>query len=262
MKTNNLGRITQKLTTLLFSLVFFFSGISLSASGESIEQKQNMPGNIEKQSKSGKDGMTIKTKTDMSENKQLMNDEKGARIKPLPMNRMRDDWNKILDRLPGEGLKGKYSPVNVFGTIMHNPGTFGPFIDYWVTSKLMMGFTGREQELIILRMGVLFNCDYVWKHHVPVAREYGVTDTELAAVKAKTLKPLFSARELALLMLTDEMVRHRTIRDKAWNKWSSELKESEMIDLISLVSQYVFFALLNNGLRVEIEDPLKQTPGL
>lgn len=198
----------------------------------------------------------------MSEKELIANKGMGARIKPLPMNQMRDDWNKILDRLPGAGLKGKFSPVNVFGTIMHNPETFGPFIDYWVTSKLKMGFNGREQELIILRMGVLFKCDYVWKHHVPVAREYGVTDAELAAVKAKTVKPLFSPREYALLMLTDELVEHRTIRDKAWNAWSGELKESEKIDLISLVSQYVFFALLNNALQVEIEEPLKQIPGL
>jgi hypothetical protein len=35
-----------------------------------------------------------------------------------------------------------------------------------------------------------------------------------------------------------------------------------MIDLISLVSQYVFFALLNNSLQIEIEEPLKEIPGL
>ncbi len=58
------------------------------------------------------------------------------------------------------------------------------------------------------------------------------------------------------------MVEHRTIRDGAWAKWSGELKESKMVDLISLVSQYVLFALLNNAIQVEIEEPLTTIPGL
>ncbi len=188
--------------------------------------------------------------------------ENGARIPPLPMSEMQNEWIKTLERLPGAGLKGLYAPVNVFGTLMYNPRTMGSFLEYWVTSKLEMGFTAREQELIILRMGFLYNCNYVWKHHLPVAKEFGVNDAELEAVKTSPLPSVFSAREYALLMLTDEMVEHRTIGDEAWSKWSSELKKSELIDLVSIVSQYVFFALLNNSLQVEIEEPLIKIPGL
>jgi 4-carboxymuconolactone decarboxylase len=188
--------------------------------------------------------------------------DKAARLKPMPMSEMRDDWIKILERLPGAGLKGTFTPVNVFGTLMYNPKTMGPFLDYWVTSKLEMGFSGREQELIILRMGYHYQCDYVWKHHVPVAKGYGTTEAELEAVKKTPLPSVFSARENALLQLTDELVEHRTISDQAWSKWSGELKKSEMVDLISIVSQYVFFALLNNSIRVEVEEPLRNIPGL
>jgi 4-carboxymuconolactone decarboxylase len=165
----------------------------------------------------------------------------GARIPPLPMSDMREDWLQILKKLPGAGLKGENAPVNVFGTLMHNPGTFGPFLDYWITSKLQMGLSVREQELVILRMGYHYQCDYVWKHHVP---------------------PLFAARETALLMLTDEMLSHRTIREEAWQEWSGMLSSQEVIDLISLFSQYVFFSLLNNSIRVEIEEPLQKIQGL
>jgi alkylhydroperoxidase family enzyme len=188
--------------------------------------------------------------------------ENGARIPPLPMSEMRDEWIKTLERLPGAGLKGLYAPVNVFGTLMYNPRTMGSFLEYWVTSKLEMGLSGREQELIILRMGFLYKCNYVWKHHVPAAKEFGVNDKEIDAVKTSPLPSVFSARECALLMLTDEMVEYRTIRDEAWIKWNGELKRSDLIDLVSIVSQYVFFSLLNNGIQIEIEEPLKKIPGL
>jgi len=188
--------------------------------------------------------------------------KKGPRIPPLPISEMPNEWVKTLERLPGAGLKGVYTPVNVFGTLMYGTKTMGSFLDYWVTSKLEMGLSGREQELVILRMGYLYDCNYVWKHHVPVAREYGVSDNELEAVKTSPVPSLFSAREYALLMLTDEMVEHRTIRDDAWSKWSGELDKSEMVDLISLISQYVLFALINNAIQIEIEDPLSNIPGL
>jgi 4-carboxymuconolactone decarboxylase len=193
-------------------------------------------------------------------------DQKAAveapRIQPLPMSQMQESWLKTLEKLPGAGLKGLYSPVNVFGTLQHNPDTYGSFLEYWVTSKLEMGLTPREQELVILRMGYHYNCNYVWKHHVPVGKEFGITDAELEAVKTTPLPALFLPRESALLHLTDEMVESRNVSDETWNKWSKELKDSEKIDLISLVSQYVFFALLNNVIRVEVEEPLDAIPGL
>ncbi len=188
--------------------------------------------------------------------------EKSARINPLPMSEMRPEWIKTLEKIPGAGLKGLYSPVNVLGTLMYNPRTLGPFLEYWVNSKLEMGFSVREQELIILRMGVHYNCDYVWKHHVPVAQEFGVNDEEIAAVKANPLPDVFSTRETALLQLTDELVVKRTISKHGWKKWSLCLSYSELVDLVSIVSQYVLFALTNNAMNVQIEKPLNHIPGI
>jgi len=184
------------------------------------------------------------------------------RVHPLPVSEMLPDWVKILERLPGNALKGKYSPVNVFGTLMQSPATMGSFLDFWVTSKLKMGLTGREQELVILRMGYLYQCDYVWKHHIPAAREYGASEQEISGLKTGQVPALFSGKEMALLMLTDEMVKHRTIREETWLKWHNDLTDSDLVELISLVSQYTFFSLLNNGLNVQVEEPLKDIPGL
>jgi 4-carboxymuconolactone decarboxylase len=186
----------------------------------------------------------------------------GARLKPLPISEMRPEWIKTVERLPGAGLKGLYAPVNVFGTLMYNPKTMGTFLDYWVTSKLEMGLSVREQELIILRMGYHYKCNYVWKHHVPVAKEFGASDAELQAIRTTPLPLVFSDRENALLMLTDEMVEYRTVRDEAWEKWTGVLNDSVMVDLVSIVSQYVFFSLLNNSIQIEVEEPLRGIPGL
>jgi alkylhydroperoxidase family enzyme len=184
------------------------------------------------------------------------------RLTPKNIDDMSRDCKDILKKIPGDALKGKYAPVNVLGTLMYNPDTLKEFLDYWVTSKLKMGFSIREQELVILRMAAHYKCNYVWKHHVPVAVEFGVSETELNAVKSFPIPSVFPVREDAILNLTDELVNNRDISDETWNKYKGQLKDSEYIDLISLVSQYVLFALTNNVMRVDIEQSLKEIPFL
>jgi alkylhydroperoxidase family enzyme len=145
---------------------------------------------------------------------------------------------------------------------MHNPDTLPQFLDYWVNAKNKMGFSVREQELVILRMAALYKSNYVWKHHIPVAMEFGTSMDEIENLKIFPLPELFNPRETAILILTDSLVNERNISDQLWDTYHAELKHSEIIDLISLVSQYVLFALVNNVVRVRIEDNLSDIPGL
>lgn len=188
--------------------------------------------------------------------------EPQARIAPIPVAAMRPDWIATLARIPGDGLKGDGFPRHVLGTIAHNPETFGPFLEFWVTCKSKMALSIREQELVILRMACLYGSNYVWKHHVPVGHEFGITDAELDATEAGEFDRFASARERALLALTDELVNARTIRAAAWTAHAAALPRTELVDLVSLVSQYVFFALMNNAFQVEVEPALRGVRGL
>lgn len=187
--------------------------------------------------------------------------EPEPRIRPRSMDDMQDAWLNTLSRIPGDGLKGEGFPRNVLGVIMHNPDTFGPFLDYWVTCKLKMGLSVREQELVILRMGCLYRANYVWKHHVPVGREFGVTDAELQALRDADYAS-FCPRERALLALTDELVENRTIEAAAWAAHAGDLAHRDLVDLVHLVSQYVLFALMNNAMQVPVEGALDDVPGI
>ena len=188
--------------------------------------------------------------------------EPTQRITSKPMTDMRPEWLATLARIPGKGLHGDGFPKHVLGVIMHNPDTFGPFLDYWVTCKLAMGLSVREQELVILRMAVLYSSDYVWKHHVPLGIEFGMTDSEFNAVRTGSFQNAFNTRELALLTLTDELVQQRTIRPEVWHTHHAELQDRDRVDLVHLVAQYVLFALMNNAMQVQIEPALDTIPSL
>lgn len=187
--------------------------------------------------------------------------EASPRLVPQAVEGMRPEWLATLSRVPGEGLKGAGFPRNVLGTLMHNPETFGPLLEYWVTCKSQMGLSVREQELVILRMACLYGSNYVWKHHVPVGREFGIQDEELRAL-ALGQHAGFCGRERSLLALTDELVEAHTLRAEAWASHRQGLEDRDLVDLVHLVSQYVLFALANNAFQVQVEAAVDGIPGI
>jgi 4-carboxymuconolactone decarboxylase len=188
--------------------------------------------------------------------------EPAPRIAPLSTDELRPEWLAILERLPGTGLKGEGFPRNVLGVLMQNQQTLGPFLDWWVTSKSKMGLTAREQELVILRMAVLYRSEYVWKHHVKVGREAGINDTELEAIRQGSYAAFAGERERALLELTDAFVNDRSLPPELWNRTRGVLGSRDFVDLISLVSQYVLWALTNVCMQVPLEPGVADLPGI
>jgi len=185
-----------------------------------------------------------------------------SRIAPLPTDDLSPECVRILERLPGKSLQGEGFPYNLLGVIMQNQETLGPFLNYWVTSKAKMGLTVREQELVILRMAVLYRSEYVWKHHVKLGREFGVNDTELDALRHGSYGAFSMARERAFLELTDAFMNERYLPPELWNRTQKVLGPQDYVDLISLVSQYVFFALTNVCLQVQVEPGVADLPGV
>ena len=72
----------------------------------------------------------------------------------------------------------------------------------------------------------------------------------------------FAPRERALLELSEQMLKLRTVTPSCWAEHGRRLQPREVIDLIGLVAQYVLFALANNVLQVPLEPPLAGEPGL
>ena len=136
------------------------------------------------------------------------------------------------------------------------------FLRYWSAAKTQLTLSFREQELVILRLAVLHRCDYIWRHHVPVAAEYGVTAVERAALRAGPAPGDFPPRETALLALTTVFQRAGAVEDAGWARAAADLTAADIVGLIHLVAQYQVFALVNNVLRVPLEPALRPLEGL
>lgn len=184
-------------------------------------------------------------------------------VTPVALDNLCADSQKILDLIPGNGLKGEFAPINVLGTLLYGKNLLGDFLTYWVNAKNNMTLNCREQEIIILRMGYHYQSNYVWKHHIPVAKEFEITDNEIEVLSHSIINcETLSNKEVALLAFCDQMVLKRNVTNELWEKYQDVLTTENVLDLIHLVSQYVVFALTNNIFRVEVESSLDQFKSL
>jgi len=136
------------------------------------------------------------------------------------------------------------------------------FLKYVANTKKALKIPLREQEMIILRIAHLSESDYVWGFHVPIAKEAGMDDEEILDICKNLEENNFSERDRAMLNAVDEMLEERTIEAATYLELEKHLTREAIFDIVTITSQYFFFATFNNAFRIPLEKNLKPYPEL
>jgi alkylhydroperoxidase family enzyme len=132
--------------------------------------------------------------------------------------------------------------------------------------QLEMGtalFTGalsaRERELAVLRIGWLLRAPYEWGEHVDIGQRYGVTKEEIERVIEGSGAPGWTEHEAAILRAVEEILSNLTVSDATWNTLAKSWNEQQLLEFPMMVGQYVCTAIVQNALRIRLEEG---NPGL
>jgi alkylhydroperoxidase family enzyme len=97
-------------------------------------------------------------------------------------------------------------PINLYRALAHAPGLLRAWMDF---AWLLRGHTStsrRLREVMILRTALLHHSPYEWHQHRRMAREEGVTETQVAELEMWRTSTAFDECEKAALALTDAIV--------------------------------------------------------
>jgi 4-carboxymuconolactone decarboxylase len=164
-----------------------------------------------------------------------------------------------------EALSGQFGrgPVfNIFRTLAHAPDAYRAFMHwggYILSDKNAL--PPRERELVILRAGFNWKSGYEWAQHVRIGKQCGLTDAEIARIKAGPDTPGWSAIDAALLRATDELTADAFITDATWVALAS-LTEKQRMDLVMTVGQYTQVSMMLNAFGVQLDADLTLDPDL
>lgn len=151
-----------------------------------------------------------------------------------------------LDRLPR---------LHVFGLLAHAETAFVPWLRLGGAVLGDLALSPLLRELTILQVGRLA-AGYEWDQHVPIARECGVTDEQIAALEAgETERDCFTAGQRAVLAFVADLVRDGEVPDATYAAMAAELDDRRVVEVALTAGHYLGLARMMTALRIDPDPP-------
>lgn len=156
---------------------------------------------------------------------------------------------------------GRNEVPDIFKVMSLNSRLFWPWLHF--ASRLMPygKLSGRERELIILRVAWLCRCRYEWGQHIEIGLKNGLSDNDIVNISIGAIA-FSSEKEKALLYACDEWMKQHLISENTWNILRKFYADETLIEISMLIGHYQMLAgFLNSaGLRLEnsAENVLKE----
>jgi 4-carboxymuconolactone decarboxylase len=111
----------------------------------------------------------------------------------------------------------------------------------------------RTREILILRTAWNTRTQYEWAHHVPIAKQAGLSDADIARIARGPAAPGWTDEERALLQTADELRREAFVSDGTWSQLNRQYDTVRVIEILYTVGGYAMTALAINSLGIQIE---------
>ena len=159
--------------------------------------------------------------------------------------------NWLIARAIGLATRGE--PPHVFTTLARHRRLFRRWLRF--AGSLMPGgkLPRADTELVILRVAHNCDCEYEWRHHERLGRRAGLSDRDIARVRAGAGAAGWTPRQELLLRAADELHATRTLSDELWSDLRPLLNDEELIELCMLTGHYEMLAMTLNALCVAPE---------
>lgn len=182
-----------------------------------------------------------------------MTESDQPRISPITPEEMTEEARDFFAFVDGPGGRASGSKLNVIRTLAHNPELGQRYFQFGVYILRFSTLDARLRELVTLRTATLYDSDYEWTKHVVAARNVGISDADIEAVKGGSDLPNWTPLEKALLTATDQMITDNMIEDAVWDVVAGELSSKQQLDFVFTVSSYAMLAMSLSALNVQLE---------
>ncbi|WP_347489160.1 carboxymuconolactone decarboxylase family protein [Desulfoscipio sp. XC116] len=151
------------------------------------------------------------------------------------------------------GGKSELSGLNINRMVAHAEKSARHFMRLGNSLLTQAKLDARLRELTILRVAALCRSHYEWYQHEIIARQAGVPDEQITAVRNKLDNPVFNDLEKAVLQYTDEVTLNVKSTDQTFNELAKTLSRRELVELTMTIGFYNLVARILENTEVEIE---------
>lgn len=150
-------------------------------------------------------------------------------------------------------LMGPWSKMNWVNVLANDPGlyrVYQPLIEKIVAKSSL---PVRDRQLLCLRTLTLGNDVYEVTHHELISKSAGLSDAEIAAMRAGE-GPELSAFDKVLVSAAEKLVASQHIDDATWNALAERYSKVQLMELVILVGTYLTMAMVTRNYEIPLED--------
>lgn len=166
------------------------------------------------------------------------------RLQPLPADQWDEATQQALSAMRGAATN------NALSTLAHHPALAKSFLRFNVHLLMTSTLPPRIRELAILRVAHRRQCAYEWSHHVRMAKDEGITDDQIVALKRGAAADAF---DQAVITGVDELDEKSELSDQTWAALGERLDDQQRMDFVFTVGCYALLAMAFNTFGIQLE---------
>ncbi|MGE3536585.1 MAG: carboxymuconolactone decarboxylase family protein [Candidatus Tectimicrobiota bacterium] len=139
-----------------------------------------------------------------------------------------------------------------FQALLNSPEAGGRFAAFGEYVRFHGAVPERLKELAIITAAREANNDYVWTAHERLARQQGVTDAIIQAIRSRTAPEGLSGHDAGVVRFAKELLTRHEISDETFNAMQQLLGNKGIMDLILLIMYYHSLAHALQAIKLEM----------
>lgn len=159
------------------------------------------------------------------------------------------------------GIPEFMADLSVFQVLLHNPNVAAALNEMLRRLLWEGSLDARLRELVIMRLGWSTGSEYEWTQHWRVARQLGVDEEDLLAVRDWQSSNRFGPIEQAVLAATDDVVATGAISEATWARCAELLPDpAQLVELVVAIGNWSLFSSLLRSLEIPLEEGVAPWP--
>ncbi|MFZ3131064.1 MAG: carboxymuconolactone decarboxylase family protein [Desulfosporosinus sp.] len=151
------------------------------------------------------------------------------------------------------GGKSQLSVLNINKMVAHAENSARHFMRMGNSLLTQAKLDARLRELAILRIAYLCDSRYEWYQHEILAKQVGVSEQQISAIRLDKNSMVFNDQERAVLRYTEEVTVNVKSGEESFTELSQFLSSQELVELTLTIGFYNLVARFLENTGVEIE---------
>jgi 4-carboxymuconolactone decarboxylase len=173
------------------------------------------------------------------------------RFSRLTIEGLTEAQKPVVERLAKSVRNGLGGPFDI---MLRSPGMAHGMVELFEYYRFHTKLPPRLKEFAILILAREWTAQFEWFAHKPAAEKAGLSATIIEELRLGKRPPAMLEDEAAIYNLATALIREHTVGDAAFDKARALLGDEQLVDLISLLGEYMKVALLLNAGRVGVPD--------